>query len=226
MMQYLVPFSVMDSWLTQYAVPNSTDFDLPYQYYLAMIRRLIEPVPVDESWYRSAYPGIATAIDRGVFRSAGHHFLAHGYFENRQPFAADRSDFRQPVPFADIRSATTVRPVRGGLHVRLGRAKLTGLVERLLQSVPVDETWYRRTYPGVADAINAGSVPSASWHFARHGYLECRWPFPMEVDETWYLARYPDVRQALASGPAKSAQEHFWRFGYREGRFPTRAPVL
>jgi hypothetical protein len=226
MLHYLAPYPILDQWLATHALPDTSDLDLPYASYIAMIRRLIEPVAVDEAWYRAAYPGIADAIDRGVLRSAFHHFLAHGYFENRLPFAADRDDRTLPVPFADIKAATPIRPTREGLRVRLKRADLIGIVKRLLHAVPVDELWYRQTYPGVAAAIAKGSFPSAAAHFVRHGYEECRWPFPMRVDETWYLARYPDARQAVATGAASSAQDHFWRSGYREGRFPTPAPAL
>jgi hypothetical protein len=213
----------MDRWLQQYAISGSDQLDMPYMYYLAMLRRFIEPVPVDEAWYRQTYPGVAQAVDRGVFRSVVQHFLVHGYFEGRRPYAPERTP--PLVPFAEIRAATPVRPTRDGLRVRLPREMLMGIVRRLLEAVPVDEAWYRQTYPGVAAAISAGNFASAARHFVLYGYQEGRWPFPIPVEEDWYFTRYPDVPHAIAAGHAKSAQDHFWRFGYREGRIPTKDPV-
>jgi len=179
---------------------------------------------VDEAWYRATYPGIGHAVDRGIFRSAHHHFLAHGYFENRASCAANHTELRSPVPFAEIRALTPVHPKRDGLHVRLSWDELMGIVELLLQSVPVDEAWYRETYPSVDAAIAEGRMESAARHFVKHGYREGNWPFAMVVDEHWYLARYRDVAKAVAAGQVASGQEHFLRAGYGEGRFPTRTP--
>jgi len=223
-MKYLAPFPILKQWVDKYRIPESDHYDLPYTYYIAMIRRFLEPVPVDESWYRTAYPGIAGAIERGIFRSAFHHFLAHGYFENRSPYAPKHPTLRQPVPFAEIRAMTPVRPMRDGLHVRLSWHELMSIVELLLQSVPVDEAWYRKTYAGVDEAIETGTIASAASHFAKHGYRDGHWPFAMVVDESWYLGRYRDVAKSVAAGHVASGQDQFWRAGYREGRFPARAP--
>lgn len=223
-MRYLVPFTILQKWVEKYRLAGSDHYDLPYTYYIAMIRRFLEPVPVDEAWYRATYPGIAGAVDRGIFRSAAHHFMAHGYFENRSPFAAG-TDRRLPVPFAEIRALTPVHPMRDGLHVRLSWGELMGIVALLLQSVPVDEAWYRKTYAAADKAIAAGIFASAASHFVKHGYQEGSWPFAMSVDESWYLGRYRDVSQAVAAGRMPSGRDHFWRAGYAEGRFPTRAPV-
>jgi len=225
MIRYIVPFPVMSAWLDSCRVTDDGALDIPYQDYIAMIRRLLEPVAVDEAWYAAAYPAVGQAIARGVVPSAGFHYLAHGYFENRLPFAAERTDVRAPVPFRDIRAATPVRAARGELRVVMPRETLLGIVGRLLHAVPVDEAWYRQTYPGVAAAIERGGFTSASSHYAQYGYTEARWPFAMRVEEDWYLGRYPDVRKALAAGTVASAQEHFWRAGYREGRFPARTPL-
>jgi hypothetical protein len=223
-MKYLVPFPCVMRWAAKYVSPDADQYDLPYTHYVAMIRRFLEPVAVDEAWYRAAYPGIAGAIERGIFRSAYHHFLAHGYFENRSPYAPGRAGLRPPVPFADILAVTRVHPTRDGLHVRMSSGELTSLVELLLQPVPVDGAWYSRTYAGVEAALDSGEIASAASHFSKHGYRECRWPFAMAVDESWYLGRYRDVANAVAAGKVASGQDHFWRVGYGEGRFPTRAP--
>jgi len=222
MIRYVVPFPVMNAWLESCQVADDGMLDIPYQDYIAMIRRLLEPVEVDEGWYAAAYPGVGQGIARGVFPSATVHYLAHGYFENRLPFAPERTDVRAPLPFRDIRAETRVRAARGELRVVMQKAAVLGIVRRLLLAVPVDEAWYRATYKGVAAAIDRGGFASAVSHYAQYGYTECRWPFAMRVEEDWYLGRYPDVRESVASGAVASAQEHFWRAGYREGRFPAR----
>jgi|GEM_PF-530650 len=221
---YIVPFPLIDKWLNGASLPESSTVRFGFESYIPFLRRLLEPVPVDEQWYCSAYPGVAQAISRGVFRSSAHHFLAHGYFEGRLPFAADRDDLRQPPSFAEIRALTHVHPARDGLYVQMERAALMGIVRRLLLAVPVDEAWYRKTYQGVDRAIERGGFASAAAHYAEYGYTECRWPFEMIVDEAWYRSRYPDVAPLIAAGTVASAQAHFWRFGYREGRFPAAEP--
>jgi len=225
MLRYLVPFARLSTWVDRLADPHSGDIDMAYFDYIALIRRLIEPVFVDEAWYLQTYPTIARAVARGAIPSAAHHFLAHGYFENRSPFATDREDFRSPWPFHELRAQTKVRPDRRGLRVLTSKAELMAVVRRLLAAVPVDEAWYRATYKGVAAAIERGNFRSASAHFTEYGYAESRWPFFMPVDAGWYLNRYPDVRARIVEGVVTSAQEHFWSFGYREGRFPAGAPA-
>ncbi len=216
----------MERWLNRFSVADTNELDMPYVAYIGMIRRLLEPVIVDTEWYLTTYPKVSDSITRGNFKSADQHFLLHGYFENRLPFAADRTDRALPVPFDEIRAATPVRAARGGLRVRMPRADLMAIVRRLLRSVPVDETWYRDTYPAVGNDLGRNEFSSATAHFVETGYNENYWPFPMRVDERWYLRRYPDVPRAIAEGHATSAQDHFWRTGYREGRFPAASPEL
>lgn len=90
----------------------------------------------------------------------------------------------------------------------------------LLPAVPVDEPWYRRTYPDVADAIDAGLFKSAHDHFVQNGWFEGRRPYEIEVDEDWYLANYDDVAEGVETGEIVSAAEHFYQHGYKEGRLP------
>jgi hypothetical protein len=226
MLRYIIPFPRVKNWVDALADPDSGDIDMPYFDYIGLIRRLIEPVFVDETHYRQTYPSVAEDIARGATPSAAHHYLSHGYFENRTPFAPDRKDLRTPVPFREFRAQTKVRPDRRGLRALTSRTELMSVVHRLVASVPVDEVYYRATYPGVAQAIDRGDFPSAAAHFSEYGYSEARFPFPMPVDEAFYLARYPDVRALIDEGHARSAQEHFWAHGYREGRFPAASPLL
>ncbi len=95
-----------------------------------------------------------------------------------------------------------------------------GVLRLLLRSMPVDEQWYRRTYPDVAEAIDAGMFRSAHDHFVQNGYFEGRHPCEVEVDEDWYVATYEDVAEGIETGEISSAADHFRRHGYKEGRLP------
>jgi hypothetical protein len=95
---------------------------------------------------------------------------------------------------------------------------LLDVIRLLLQVVEVDEQWYLKTYPDIADAIEAGVISSAKSHFIENGYFEGRLPFLLEVDEAWYCAAYPDISEAINRGEIPSATRHFREFGYFEGR--------
>jgi hypothetical protein len=94
------------------------------------------------------------------------------------------------------------------------------MIKKLLQAVPVDESWYRRMYPDVAEAIDAGAYRNAKHHFVDYGYFEGRRPFEPEIDETWYLKNNPDIQKSVEDGTIASAARHFIEHGYDEGRLP------
>ncbi len=96
--------------------------------------------------------------------------------------------------------------------------ELLDLLRQLLQAAPMNEAWYRDTYPDLAEAIDAGIYRSAQHHFVSNGYLEGRRPFPMAVYAACYLREYPDVAEGIEDRLFESAQEHFERHGYEEGR--------
>jgi hypothetical protein len=125
------------------------------------------------------------------------------------------------VPFATLKNAINLVSLKGQLKIDLTYDAFLGIVRKLLEAAPVDEAWYRATYPDVAEAIDAGTYRNGKHHFVANGYLEGRRPFPMAVDEAFYLAEYPDVREGIEDGLFASAQEHFSRHGYEEGRRPT-----
>ncbi len=100
------------------------------------------------------------------------------------------------------------------------KAIIADILGLLLQSVDVDEDWYKTQYPDVADAIEDGLFRSAKHHFIDSGYKEGRIPGVVTVDETWYLSRYPDVAESVKNGLFVSAADHFQLFGYKEGRLP------
>jgi len=104
--------------------------------------------------------------------------------------------------------------------------QVMGIIKMMLSSVPVDDAWYRRQYPDVSAAIDAGDYASAQRHFVDHGYFESRMPCKLSVDEKWYLATNEDVRTGIAVGEIKSGEEHFNLYGYAEGRHPIRIPAF
>jgi hypothetical protein len=94
------------------------------------------------------------------------------------------------------------------------------IIQMLLSSIRVDEEWYRRKYPDVALAIDAGLFKGAQDHFVENGYFEERVPYQIMVDPEFYLSAYPDVADSIRAGLFRSAQDHFERVGYQEGRLP------
>jgi hypothetical protein len=104
---------------------------------------------------------------------------------------------------------------------RIPVSALLTLLRTVIRAVPVDEEWYCRVYPDVAEAINAGDVESATQHFVENGYFEGRSPSEPKVDEKWYLETNPDVVAGIKDGTFESAQEHFDSHGYLEGRMPS-----
>ncbi len=124
------------------------------------------------------------------------------------------------IPFSALKNAVKLVSLKGQLKIDLTYDEFLAIIRQLLQAAPVDEAWYRASYPDVAEAIEAGTYRSAKHHFVANGYLEGRRPFPMDVDENWYLTAYPDVRDGIEDGLFVSAQEHFTRHGYDEGRRP------
>ena len=105
-------------------------------------------------------------------------------------------------------------------RVNLTYADFIEITKLLLRGVVVDEAWYLKEYPDVADAIRDGEFKSARHHFIENGYFEGRRPCAFEVDADWYLQRYPDVADSVSAGTIASAEEHFLRDGYGEGRLP------
>ena len=124
------------------------------------------------------------------------------------------------VPFSKLKNSFRVVSIGGQLKADMNYDELMDVIKTLLQAVAVDEAWYRRAYPDVAEAIDAGVYRSAKHHFADYGYFEGRRPFEPEVDEAWYLQNNPDVQAGVADGSIASPAAHFLEHGYEEGRAP------
>ncbi len=123
-------------------------------------------------------------------------------------------------PFNVLKSSVRLLSVKGQLKVDMSYDELLDLVKSFLRAVPIDETWYRTTYPDVDEAIRNGAYRSARQHFVDHGYFEGRRPYELEVDEAWYMKTYPDIQESVKTGEVESALDHFVRHGYEEGRRP------
>ena len=100
--------------------------------------------------------------------------------------------------------------------------EIFGLIKMMLASVDVDDAWYRRRYPDVSAAVDAGEYQSTRHHFVEHGYFEGRLPCRLSIDETWYIQTNDDVLAGIRNGDIASAEEHFNQYGYVEGRLPVR----
>ncbi len=103
--------------------------------------------------------------------------------------------------------------------IQMSKNDFTHLVATLVET-RVDEAWYLKTYPDVAEAIRNRQVKSARAHYISSGYFENRLPEDPKLDEAWYLRTNPDVAKAVAAGERKSALQHYLDGGYAEGRVP------
>lgn len=124
------------------------------------------------------------------------------------------------LPFGVLKDSIKLLSVKGQLKVDMTYDELLALVKKFLHAVPIDENWYRTTYPDVDEAIKAGAYRSARQHFVEHGYFEGRRPFELEIDEAYYMRRYPDIQDGVNQGLIASARDHFVQNGYEEGRVP------
>jgi hypothetical protein len=131
-----------------------------------------------------------------------------------------KSEMHYLPPYARLREKLNLKSINGEVHATIKLEDIEDFIRSILLSVPLDEDWYRRTYPDVDEAVSGGQVRNGRDHFIRDGYFEGRRPFQMAVDEAWYLAQHPDIAAAVAAGRFASASDHFASHGYAEGRMP------
>jgi hypothetical protein len=220
-MRYVPPYTLLNKWMDGYAVAGSPRLTLPYDDVLDVLKGFLRAIPVNEDWYKAEYKAIPDFLLRMPTETASSHFQKHGYFEGRKPFADGWRGLTAPVRFAELKTRLRIIPMRGRLKVDIGRDDLLGIIKSILIAVPVDEAWYRASYPDAAKALDNGKLASVVDHYTETGYFAGQLPFEIAVDEAWYVSRYEHVRTGLARGVAKSAQDHFTRLGYNEGCRPT-----
>lgn len=126
-------------------------------------------------------------------------------------------------PFKVIKKHLSVAAVRGMPKVNNSYTEILEIIALVLRGVRVDEDWYLKQYPHLAEALKAGDIKSARNHFVHSGYFEGRLPCEPELDEKWYLTEYPDVAEGIARGEIQSARDHYLEHGYAEGRFCSAA---
>jgi hypothetical protein len=124
-------------------------------------------------------------------------------------------------PFAFIKQKYRISAATDRDRVSLIYKDLLEITCLFLRGVAVDEEWYLKEYPDVAEAISDAQFKSAKHHFVENGYFEGRRPHAFEVDEEWYLVTYPDVADGVEAGHITSAHDHFLSNGYAEGRLPS-----
>lgn len=123
-------------------------------------------------------------------------------------------------PFDVVKKLVDISTSKGQLMATASYDSLMTMIKLLLSGVEVDEDWYVKQYPDVAQAMAEGKITSPRQHFIDNGYFEGRLPCVIRVDEKWYQREYPDVGESIKKGVESSAQHHFDRDGYREGRLP------
>ena len=124
-------------------------------------------------------------------------------------------------PFNHFKRKMRVSAANGTQRVQMDYEDFLGFVKLLLRGVEVDEAWYLKQNPDVAEAIAKGNYRSGKHHFVEDGYFEGRVPYEFKVDEPWYTKTYPDVALGLKDGALESAQKHYMSHGYIEGRLPS-----
>jgi hypothetical protein len=124
-------------------------------------------------------------------------------------------------PFNHFKRKMRMSAANGTQRVLIDYEDFLGFVKLLLRSVAVDEAWYLKHNPDVAEAVAKGVYRSGKQHFVEEGYFEGRTPYEFSVDEDWYAQTYPDVAAGLKDGGLESAKQHFMSHGYIEGRLPS-----
>jgi hypothetical protein len=81
-----VPFAVSCASLRITPIRGRLQVDIARDEFLGLVKNILIAVPVDEVWYRAAYPAPAKEIDGGKFASAADHFIKQGYADGCLPF--------------------------------------------------------------------------------------------------------------------------------------------
>jgi hypothetical protein len=106
--------------------------------------------------------------------------------------------------------------------LRINRERLRALIQASVARAPFSDEFYLQTYPDIAEAHAAGTIPDLHRHYVESGFFEGRCGAPPPVDEAFYTTYYKDVGQAVTRGDIASATEHYLRQGVAEGRVPNR----
>jgi hypothetical protein len=79
--------------------------ELPEVKFLALLKKMLVFVEVDEAWYRATYRDVDDAVRAGHLASAREHYAMSGYFENRFPYAIQVDETWYLAEYPDVGEA-------------------------------------------------------------------------------------------------------------------------
>jgi hypothetical protein len=137
----------------------------PLRHYLA--RRgtgLVSPLPIfDVEAYCKAHPDVLT--------------LGHDPFEDSIKRRQTQRELERIVDYPDfvaVAQKLGLDPRSDLYPANVPWRSVLDLIRLFLTQYPVDEAWYRITYPDVDAAITSGDLLSAKSHFIENGFFEGR----------------------------------------------------
>lgn len=142
---------------------------------------------------------------------------------DRHPKDALKSDI---ATFASLNNLQVLMPHQDPEYLIIDKHLATRLLEGVVSTIYVDESWYLEQYADIRTPIEQGILTSPKDHYVHFGFFEHRMPYHICVMEEWYLSQYPDVRAAVHRDDFASGQAHFESVGFREGRLPFANFVL
>ena len=125
---YVPPFDIVKSKLQFSTGVEGITVATSYDALVDVIKLYLRGIQVDEEWYFKEYPDVKEAVSIGLYKSAAHHFVEHGYFEGRLPFPllvcqewylSDNEDIAEGIRNGEIPSAVTHFRQHGYLEGRL-----------------------------------------------------------------------------------------------------------
>ena len=84
-MPYLPPFDSVRRSLEISTNKGELRVSVSYDGFIAVLKRFLSVIRVDEAWYAAVYPDVQLGIESGAVVSARQHFIDDGYFEGRLP---------------------------------------------------------------------------------------------------------------------------------------------
>ncbi|WP_298216093.1 hypothetical protein [Acidocella sp.] len=95
-----------------------------------LIRLLLEHVDVDETWYLKQNSDVADAVKSGALKSAKHHYIVAGYFENRLPRPVEVDEAWYLAEYPDVAAAIKSGAARSARDHFMGPGFLEGRLPR------------------------------------------------------------------------------------------------
>ncbi len=115
-MTYLPPFAVLKGSVRLLSLKGQLKVDMTYDELLDLVKLFLRSLPFEEAWYRRTYPDVDEAIRAGTYRSGRHHFIEHGYFEGRRPFAMEVDEGWYLHTYPDVRESVQTGSVTSALE--------------------------------------------------------------------------------------------------------------